>query len=95
MLKKISDKNVFYISLVVVIYFIFLYVNSYIVKAEYVLIGVLQESLTIPMLIIQFILLIIVINRCISNKFDVKTYTFFAFIMLIVNSLFVLFSFIR
>ncbi|HTO16343.1 MAG TPA: hypothetical protein VLZ83_11260 [Edaphocola sp.] len=87
MYEKISNKNLFYFSLGIAGYFLLLFVNAYIIKSDFILIGVFQELLTIPMLIIQLFLLFISIKHCIKDEFRIKEYSFWAFSILLVSNL--------
>ena len=93
-LQKTTSKKLFFISLAVVGYFCLLYLNGYIIKSDLFIIGVIQESLTIPLIIIQFVLLVISIFCCIKDKFHVNRYSFWSLIILLANNLFVIWSFI-
>ncbi len=87
MSEIISNKNLFYFSLLTAGYFILLCVNAYIIKSDFILIGVLQELLTLPMLIIQLFLFLISIKHCIKDKFRIRQYSFWAFSILLVGNL--------
>lgn len=91
--KAISEKKLFWISTAVILYFCLLYFNAYCVKSEIVLLGWFQELLTIPFLLFQFILLILSILYCIKGKFQVNSYSFWSFAILLINTLFVIWSF--
>lgn len=93
-IKLFSEKKLFWISLAVILYFCLLYLNAYCVKSEIVLIGWFQELLTIPFILFQFILLILSILYCIKGKFRVNSYSFWSFIILLINTLFVIWSFL-
>ncbi len=94
MSEIICNKNLFYFRLLTAGYFILLCVNAYIIKSECILIGIIQELLTIPMLLIQIFLFILSIKYCIKNKFRIKEYTFWAFPILLVSNSFTLGSLI-
>lgn len=92
--KIISEKKLFWITLVVVGYFCLLYLNAYYVKSDLDFIGWFQELLTIPFILFQFILLLISIGYCIKEKFRVNRYSLWSFFILLINNLFVICSFI-
>lgn len=92
--KIISEKKLFWISFAVVGYFCLLYLNTYFIKSDLVFIGWVQELLTIPFILFQFILLIISILYCIKDKFRVNRYSFWSFFILSINNLFVICSLI-
>lgn len=87
MSEIINSKTLFYISLIIAGYFVLLCINAYIIKSERVLIGIIQEMLTIPMLIIQIFSFFLSIKYCIKNKFRIKEYSFAAFSILLVSNL--------
>ena len=64
MSKNNNSKIFFYLSLCVVGYFCLLLLNAYVIKSDFVLIGVFQEMLTIPLLFFQLVLLALTVIRC-------------------------------
>lgn len=92
--KIISEKKLFWISFAVVGYFCLLYLNAYFIKSDLVFIGWFQELLTIPFILFQFILLILSILYNTKDKFRVNRYSFWSFLILLINNLFVICSFI-
>ncbi|KAB4452134.1 hypothetical protein GAN75_21175 [Bacteroides thetaiotaomicron] len=92
--KIISEKKLFWISFAIVGYFCLLYLNAYFAKSDLVFIGWVQELLTIPFILFQFILLIIAILYCIKETFRINRYSFGSFFILLTNNLFVICSLI-
>ena len=93
--EKLTAKKLLYISLIVVGYFVLLYLNTYVVKSDFVLIGVFQELLTIPLLfIVQPGLLVLSIFHCIRDRFRINTCSFWAFIILLINNIYTIGSII-
>ena len=90
--KIISEKKLFWISFAIIGYFCLLYLNAYFAKSDLVFIGWIQELLTIPFILFQFILLIISILYCIKDTFRVNRYSFGSFFILLTNNLFVICS---
>lgn len=88
--KIISEKKLFWISIAVVGYFCLLYLNACFIKSDLVFIGWFQELLTIPIILFQFILLLISILYCIKDKFRVNGYSFWSFLILSINNVFVI-----
>ena len=87
--EKFPAKILFFVSLGVVGYFCLLCLNANMIKSDFVLIGVFQELLTLPLLLVQLILFILSIIYCINNKFRFKSYSLWAFFILLVgNSIF-------
>ena len=80
--QLISGKEIiFHISIIASLFLLFIYLNSTILKLNYILIGVFQELLTIPCILIQPVLLFLSLRRFIKIKFKVKSYTFYTLIL--------------
>ena len=95
MSEKLVGKGFFLMSLSVVGYFCLLYLNAYVIKADFVLIGFFQEILTFPFLIlVQPTLLVLSFVSFVENKFRIKTYSFWSFLILLVSNVFFLGDFI-
>ena len=90
----ITPKILFYVSLCVIGYFCLLCMNAYIIKSNFFLIGVLQEILTLPLLFIQFVLLFVSMQYCFNDKFKIKSYSLWTFILLLISNFYFLGSFI-
>ena len=89
-----TPKIFFWVSLGVVGYFCLLFLNAYVVKSDFVLIGIFQEMWTLPlMFLIQPGLLVFSIIHCIKEKFRISLWSFFAFLILLISNLFCLCSF--
>jgi hypothetical protein len=82
-LKKNKDFYIFIGSLICLIYFSFLFINTYILKSENVIIGFIQELFTLPLLLGTIVLLIFSIKFSISRKFSLKSYAVWSFIILV------------
>ena len=91
--RQPSKKGFFFVSSGVAGYFCLLCLNAYVIKSDFVLIGVFQELFTIPLLLFQWVLLILSIIYCIQNKFRLKTYSFWSFLILLVSNTCLLASF--
>ena len=85
MFKKINNNQLFITSLIISGYFAFLFLNTYVIKLENVIIGVIQELVTIPALLILLFLFFFSIKRSIRDKFSIKEYSFWAFGVLFVT----------
>ncbi|SKB71095.1 hypothetical protein SAMN05660776_2632 [Salegentibacter holothuriorum] len=94
MIKGLSSKRLFYISLFIVGYFGFLYLNYHLFKLNYILLGVVMEMITIPLALAQFILLIISFRYWRKEHFRIKNYSFWAFLILLLNCTWTLSSYI-
>lgn len=93
-LEKFAGKRFFFVSLGVVGYFCVLCLNAYVVKSDFIFIGIFQEMLTLPLVLLQSVLLVFSVLRCMKDKFRVKTYSFWSFILLSASNLFVINSFL-
>ena len=84
---KLTNRKLFYASVFISCYFILLTLNQYFVRLKYVIIGVVQELLTIPLLILQLVLLFIAIKRwATEDSFSVIKLPFWAALVLLINS---------
>ncbi len=90
----ISGKTIFGLSIGVLIYLSFLFLNSNTFKLDYVIIGVLQEILTIPIIIGQLILLIFAYLNFRKDNYSLRSYGFLSLIVLIITNVFIWGSFI-
>lgn len=86
--EKISAKTLFFASFGVVAYFCLLYLNANIIRSDLVLIGAFQEMFTLPLLLIQLALFVLSIMYSINDKFRIKSYSLWAFLILLVSNSF-------
>lgn len=93
MVEKFTGKIFFFVSLCVVGYFCLLCLNAYVVKSDFILIGFVQELLTLPLILFQLVLFILSILHCMKDQFRIKRYSFWSFFVLLVSNLFVFISF--
>ncbi len=84
--QKNNAKTFFYLACAATAYFGFLLLNAYVTRFEYVLLGVFQELLTIPFMILQLFLLVMTINNWRKEGFQLQGYSFLAVIILILSS---------
>ncbi len=87
MFKKINEKKLFYLSFCIAGYFLLLCLNTYIIKSNFILIGVFQELLTIPMLIVLLLVFILSVKYSVDDKFRMNKYSFWTFLTSIVTIL--------
>jgi hypothetical protein len=83
--KQAVDKNellIFRASLLLIAYFGFLFLNTYVLKFDYTLIGVFQEILTIPLMLFTLLLLFFSVRNFVSNRYVLKSYAFLSTILL-------------
>lgn len=76
-----KGKLIFIISLIITVYFLSLFLNAYVIEFENGLFRFIGELITIPILIGQLFVLVISIKYTIEDKFSLKTYSFWAFIL--------------
>jgi len=86
MLRKITDKNLLQGTLISSVYFTFIYLNSTIFKFDFVLIGVFQELLTIPFLLLEFLLLFVAIKFSIRDGFSLKKRSLYLLLVLLLSN---------
>lgn len=55
-------------------------------KFENIILGMFQETLTIPMLIFQVVLLVIAFKRTVKDKFAIKNVAFWSFVLMMGSS---------
>ncbi len=83
--KKINKElYVFWGSLMCLMFFSFLFINTYIIESKNVTIGVFQELLTIPFMLGSLVLLVFALKFCISSKFSLRNYSLYSLFILIV-----------
>lgn len=87
--EKFGGKKFLFVSLGVVGYFCVLCLNAYIIKSDFIFIGIFQELLTLPLVLFQLVLLVLSILHCIKDKFRIKTYSFWSFFILLASNLFI------
>ena len=77
-----KELYVFWGSLMCLMYFSFLFINTYIIKSKNVTIGVFQELLTIPFMLGSLVLLVFALKFCISSKFSLRNYSLYSLLIL-------------
>lgn len=86
MIKNLSPRILFYLSLFISGYFGFLHLNAKILKWNNLFIQFIVESLTILLLIGQVALLAIAAKYWKNDKFSLIQYSFWALLILFLNS---------
>jgi hypothetical protein len=84
--QKNNSKTFFYLACAATVYFGFLLLNAYVTRFTSVLIGIFQELLTIPFIMLQLILLLMTFNNWRKESFQLHGYSFLAFLILITSS---------
>lgn len=90
---KIS-KILFHISWLSSIYFLLLALNHYVIKSNFVLIGIAQEFITIPLMCIQLAICAIALFYCTKHSFNTKEYSTWTFLISLCNSIMVVATFL-
>jgi hypothetical protein len=85
-----TSKVLYYFSWFSSIYFILLALNQYVIKSKFVLIGVVQELITLPIMFAQFVICITSFIFGAKANFNIKEYSFWAFVISLLNSLIVI-----
>lgn len=82
-----NDKPLFWVSLAIVSYFGFVYLNHTYFKIDFVLLGVFQEMMLFPLMALQLVLLLFSIKNLIAANFPLKTYSFLTVCVLLTSSI--------
>lgn len=82
MLHHISDRNLLVYSIVAGLYIGFLHLNYHVLYWDFVLLGVIRELITIPIMIGQLLLLILLLHRVVKIKFKANPSQIITFIVL-------------
>ncbi len=77
-----NNKRLFILSLIALGYFTLLFLNGYVIKSDFIIIGVIQEITTIPMLLFVLFLFYFSIKFCSENKFSLRKSSFWSFAIL-------------
>lgn len=88
------SKILFYISWLSSLYFIFLALNHYVIKSRFILIGVVQELITVPLIFGQLAICVMSLIYSSKKGFKFKEYSFLAFLISLVNILVIVGTFL-
>lgn len=91
-MKHFSEKSALYISVFIFTYILFLVVSEYF-KIDFGYLTILLEILTIPIILIQFVLLFIVIQMIFKKRKN--KYIIVSLVLLITTVVFTLNSFLK
>jgi len=78
-------KLLLYASIFTSLFFLLLYMNIVYFKSSFVLIGVVQELLTIPFLLIQPVLLVLTFKGLMKDSYNVISYSFLSVAILVTS----------
>lgn len=92
---KNLDKSTFFLALFSVLYIGLIFLNGTVFKIENVILEVIQQITTIPVILIQFALFLFVLSRSIKRNFQFLSYSFFSIIILSVSLISIVMSFIN
>lgn len=76
-----NNKILFHMSWLSAIYFLCLFINQYITKFQFILIGFVQELITIPLMMAQPLIFIASLICWKKEEFKIKRYSFWASII--------------
>lgn len=89
----ISGKTIFTLSLCILSWFILLILNSRFFKLDLVIISVIQEMFTLPVMVIQLLLLILAFLNFKKSNYSLQSYAFWGLVVLMATNVFVIVSF--
>lgn len=81
--SKFKQKLIFLAAFITVLYFLFLYLNSNYFKIDFILLGILQEFVTLPMMLLQFVLLFFSTASLFCNTVKNKSYPLLTITLLV------------
>ena len=84
-MKNLDQKIMFFVNLMILMYFILLYLDAYMIRLPSIFIGIIREMFVFPLMILQVPLFIVSVVLWISNNFRIKTYSFWAVIILMIS----------
>ena len=93
--RTIIDRNILALSIFVLLYFTFLLLNSAYFKIDSVVMGFIQELVTIPIIIGQLVLLVLAWKKFKQSNYLIRTWTFVSVIILVASNCFVIVSFLN
>lgn len=85
-------KNLFYLSCAIAVYFVLLVLNTNWLHYISTPLGVIQEMLTLPLLLIQLIIFIYFFSALAKARFKQKGYSFWTFLISFSNCILAIFS---
>lgn len=91
----ISEKLILLGSILSSLFLLLMYLNATVFQSDFVLIGVFQELLTIPSVLIQPVLLFLAFKVFIREKYSVKSYSCFSILILSTSIIIILTSFFK
>lgn len=91
---KNTDKSIFFIALLAIAYVGLIFLNRTFFKIENVFLGVLQQLTTLPMILLQFSLLLFAVFRFAKGGLKILSYPFFTSLLLITSLSLIVLSFV-
>ncbi|HEX5168632.1 MAG TPA: hypothetical protein VFW11_05625 [Cyclobacteriaceae bacterium] len=86
----ISGKAVFVLSICILSWFMLLFLYSRIFKLDVVIISVIQEMFTLPIIVIQLLLVILAFLNFKKTNYSLQTYAFWGLVVLVATNAFVI-----
>jgi hypothetical protein len=90
----LSSKMVFKATLIVFFYLAFLFLNAETIKLNFAIISVMQEILTIPIIIAELILCYFAFYYFRKSNYSLSTYGFYSIVILLIINVFIWGSFL-
>ncbi|WP_461089124.1 hypothetical protein [Spirosoma gilvum] len=82
-MKALTDKRLFFTSIILAIYFLFLFLNAYQLGIQSVLFGIVQEAFTLPLLVVLVFFTGLAVQRVVKKGVFVNPYLPIAFLTLL------------
>ncbi len=89
-----SEISILSLSVISSLFFVFLFLNSYYFKIDFVLVGVFQELLTIPFLLLQPISAILLILKILKKKQKSSVIRYVSLAILVISIFMTYYSFL-
>ena len=84
-MNKLNQKIIFHITIAIVGYFIFLFLNWHVFHLRYILLDFIQEIVTIPLFILQVPLFLFSATLWGMDRFKIRSYSFWSSIILLIS----------
>ena len=94
-MRNISLKQLFITATITTLFLILVWMNTYVIKSSSVLIGVIQELLLIPIMLLQVLILVFALKKVFQIKSTIKGMLLWTIIMMICSMALTFGSFIN
>ena len=82
MQNVLNEKQVFSISVFLLLYFSFLFLNFTYFNLDFVLIGVFQELLTLPAMLVTLVLFVLLVVATFKKQYTLQNYIYGSMVIL-------------